>query len=177
MCAHLELLLEELVVGLAVAATQAVPERGVLSVVVVEVKMVDSVASGAVDDGRVVCVLAVVDHDGPDVDEDEESHGGELGQREQEWEDVIWQTLGVSVKRVESVRGERRGHDPLVVGLVDVLVDARVVQAAVDPVDAEVGKDEEEGVLSVLVPRTRALFYRVVKLGVATHFGEKPGHR
>lgn len=49
--AHLELLLEQLVVGLPVAATHAVPERRELAVIVVEVQMVHGMASGAVDDG------------------------------------------------------------------------------------------------------------------------------
>jgi hypothetical protein len=37
------------------------------------------VAGGTVDDGRVVRVLAVVDQDSPDVDEDEEEDVCELG--------------------------------------------------------------------------------------------------
>ena len=44
--AHLELLLEQLVAGLAVAAAEAVPERGELPVVVVEVQVVHRVARG-----------------------------------------------------------------------------------------------------------------------------------
>ena len=49
--AHFELLLEELVVGLAVAATQTVPEGCELSVVIVEVQVMHGMAGGAVDDG------------------------------------------------------------------------------------------------------------------------------
>ena len=41
------------------------------------------------------------------------------------------------------------GHDPFVVGFVQAFVEARVVQAAVDPVDAEVGEHEEDGELEV----------------------------
>ena len=77
--AHLEFLLKELVVGLPVASSKAVPEGCVLSVVVVEVQVVHGVAGGTVDDGRVVRVLAVVDQDSPDVDEDEEEDVCELG--------------------------------------------------------------------------------------------------
>ena len=75
-------------------------------------------ASGAVDDGRVGNVLAVVDHDSPDLDESEQRDVGELLQRENEGEEVVWEGLREAVKRVEGVRGERRGHDPLVVRLV-----------------------------------------------------------
>ena len=87
--AHLGLAAEELVVGLAVAATETVPEGGELSVVVVEVQVVHGVAGGAVDDGAVGDVFTVVDHDGPHVDEHEESNVGEFLQREEEREDVV----------------------------------------------------------------------------------------
>ena len=99
-----------------------------------------------------MCVFAVVDEDGPDVDEDEEGDVGKLGEGEQEGEHVVRQRLGVAVQRVEGVRGKGRGHDPLVVRLVDVLVDAWVVQTAVDPIDQRVGEEEEEGELQVVVP-------------------------
>lgn len=55
---------------------------------------------------------------------------------------------------MESVRGERRGHDPLVVRLVQLLVEHRVVQGTVDPVDEEVGEADEEGELEKQVPAT-----------------------
>lgn len=86
---HLGLAAEELVVGLAVAATEAVPEGGELTVVVVEVQMVHGVAGGTVDDRAVGDIFTIVDHDGPDVDEHEKSNVGELLQREEEREDVV----------------------------------------------------------------------------------------
>lgn len=173
--AHLELLLEELIVGLPVASANAVPDSEVLAVVVVEVQVVDCVAGSSVDDGRVVCIFPVVNQDSPDVNEDEEDHRGDLGQREQEGEDMVWQTLSITIKGVECVGGKRCGHNPLVVWLVDVLVDAWVVEAAVDPVDARVGEEQEEGKLGVGVPLSRALLCRVVKLRVAAHLGKEPG--
>ena len=65
---------------------------------------------------------------------------------------MVGQRLCIAVQRVEGVRGKGCGHDPLVVRLMDVLVDARVVQTAVDPVDQRVGEGEEEGELQVVVP-------------------------
>lgn len=166
--------MEQLFVGLPVASSQTIPEGGELSVVVVEVQVVDGVAGGAVDDGRVVRVLAVVDQDSPDVDEDEEGNAGNLGEWEQEWEDVVRETLGVTVGRVEGVRGKRGGHDPLVVRLVDVLVHPGMMQATVDPVDAQVREEDEERNLEVVVPASRAFVCRVVELGVAADLGEEP---
>lgn len=79
-------------------------------------------ACRAVDDWRVGHVFAVVDQDGPDVDEDEEEYVGELLQREDEGKEMIWDRLGEAVKRVERVRGKGRWHDPLVVRLVQTFV-------------------------------------------------------
>lgn len=171
----LQLLAEQLIVGLAVAAAQTVPQGRELAVVEVEVEVVHGVAGGAVDDGVLGVVLAVVDHDGPDVDEHEEGDVGELLEREDEGEEVVGEALGVAVERVERVGCVGRGHDPLVVRLVQVLVDARVVQPAVDPVDAEVGEAEEERELQDVVPPAGALVHRVVDLGVAADFDEEPG--
>lgn len=44
-------------------------------------------------------------------------------------------------------------HDPLVVWLVERLVDCRVVQTPVDPVDAEIGKGDEYWELQVVVQK------------------------
>ena len=101
--AHLELLLEQLIIGLPVATTHAVPQRGKLTVVVVEVQVVHGMASGAVDNGRVVRVLSVVDEHGPNVDKDEEGDVCELLEREKEGKDVVWQPLRVAVHGVEGM--------------------------------------------------------------------------
>ena len=76
--AHLELLAEQLIVRLPVAPPEAVPQRGKLPVVEVEVQVVHGVARCAVDDRIISHVLAVVDQDGPDVDEDEEEDVGKF---------------------------------------------------------------------------------------------------
>lgn len=53
------------------------------------------------------------------------------------------------------MRGERRGHNPLVVRLVQLLVEPGVVQSAVDPVNEEIGEADEEGELEKQVPATK----------------------
>lgn len=163
---HLGLLDEQLRVRLAVRTTETIPEGGELAVVVVEVQVVHGVASGAVDDGRVGDVLAVVDHDGPDLDESEEGDVGELLQGEDEGEEVVGDGLGEAVERVESVGGEGRGHDPLVVRLVQALVEELAVQGAVDPVDAEVGEGQEDGKLDPVPGAAEEGEERVGELGV-----------
>ena len=71
----------------------------------------------------VVKVGRLTDHHSPYVDEDEERNVGEFLQRKDEWKDVVWYTLRESVHWMESMAGERRGHNPLVVWLVNFLVD------------------------------------------------------
>lgn len=173
---HLLLALEELLVGLAVAPAEPVPQRGVLTIVVIEVQMVHGVACGAVDDGTVRHVFTVMYQNGPDVDDHEEQDRGNLLQRQDEWEDVVWQTLCPAVERVEGVRGIGRRHDPFVMRLVQALVEDGVVQAAVDPVDEEVGEAEEEEVLQDIIRCKRCLFEGVVQLAVSADFEQEEGH-
>jgi hypothetical protein len=85
------------------------------------------VARRPVYDGRVGNVLPVVDHDSPDVDEDEEEHICILLQREDEREDVVRYGLRKAVDGMKRMRSIWRGHDPLVVRLVQALVHPWVV--------------------------------------------------
>lgn len=63
----------------------------------------------------------------PDVDEGEQRNVCELVEREQEREDVVGDTLREAIERVESMAGEWRGDNPLVMRLVQVLVHCLVV--------------------------------------------------
>lgn len=112
----------------------------------------------------------------PDINKDEERNVGNLLQREDEWKDMIWQGLAEAVKRVKGMAGVRCWHDPLVVLFMEVLVDERMVQAAVDPVDPEVRKEDEERELEVRIPPAGALLNAVVHLRVAAHLGREEGH-
>lgn len=68
---HVLLLVEHALVRLAVAATQAIPQSRVLSIIVVECQVVDTVAGGAIHDGIVRHKFPIMDQDGPKVDKDE----------------------------------------------------------------------------------------------------------
>lgn len=72
--------------------------------------------------------------------------------------------------------GVGRGHDPLVVRLVEVLVDLGVVEPAVDPVDAEIGEDDEEGELDDVIPHARAILSCIVHLAVSADLGDEERH-
>lgn len=109
---------------MSVGAPQAVPQRKVLAVVVVEEKVVVGVMRRAIDEtrhGTGDAVVAVVDGDGPDVDEDVEDQVQHLVEREEERVDVVGEPLHEAVHRVEGVAGEWRGDLPHVVWLVKEL--------------------------------------------------------
>src|SRR4051812_1794238 len=102
--------------------------------------MVHSVARCTIYERGVGVIFTVVDEDGPDVDENEQSDVGKLLQREQEWEDMVWNRLSESVDWMKSMRRKGRRHNPFVVGFMQVFVDRRVMQTAVNPVDQEIGE-------------------------------------
>lgn len=108
----------------SVGAAQSVPQREVLAVVVVEEEVVVGVVGRAVDDADQRAghpVVAVVDGDGPDVDEDVEGQVEHLVQWEEEGVDVVGEPLHEAVHRVEGVAGKGRWDLPHVVGLVEQL--------------------------------------------------------
>lgn len=107
-----------LVFGLAVGASDAVPEGEVLAIVVIEVEMVDGVMSGRVDDVGVELVLAVVNQDRPQVNGAKHTQVNVLLHGYAEDKDVVGDRLEVAVQEVEGVGGVWCGDDPLVVGLI-----------------------------------------------------------
>lgn len=137
--------------------------------------MVHRVAGGAVDDGRIRDVLSIVDHDRPDVDKGEEGDVREFLEREKEGEDVVGEGLREAVYGVEGMRCVGSWHYPFVVRFVEGLVELWVVQAPVDPVDEEVGEDNKEGELQIVVCGKRGLTGCVVEFGVAADFGREEG--
>ena len=134
---------EQLLVRLPIASTDAIPDCGELPVIEREVEVVHRVAGGAVNDLGVHGVLSIVYHDGPDVHKHEKRNVCELLQREHEGEYMVWNTLCEAVEGMECVASERCRYHPLVVSLVKFLVDQRMVQSAMDPVDKGIGEEEE----------------------------------
>lgn len=86
---------------------------------------------------------------------------------------MIGYALGEAVDRMESVARVGRRHDPLVVRLVQSLIDVRVVQASMDPIDEEVRKADEERELENVVQPERGVGGRIVQFGVSPHFSHK----
>ena len=87
--------------------------------------------------------VRVVDKHRPNIHAHEECKVEVFLDREEVREDMVGERLEVTVDGVESVCGEGGGYDPLVVWLVDVLVDTWVVLQSMDPVNAVIGEEEE----------------------------------
>lgn len=132
-------------------------------------------ASGSVDDGVIGQILAIVDHNRPDVDEAEQHNVRVLVQREEEGEDVVRQTLRVTVQWMECVGREWRGHDPLVMRLVESLVQVLGMQRPVYEVDEGVGEHQKQGKLRKEVEPT-VLLYVGVHLRMPAHLCHEPRH-
>lgn len=66
--------------------------------------------------------------------------------------------------------GKGSRHNPLVVKLVQILVNQAVVKPAMSPVDAEVGKQEKQRELEEVVPESRSIFSGIIELAVASDF-------
>lgn len=130
-------------------------------------------ACRTVQDRTVGHVLAVVDKDCPELYKEEKSKVRDLLQREDEGEDVVGHGLHPAVYRVECNRGVGSGHDPLVMRLVEGLVDERMMQTSVDEVDAEIRKEEEERELQIVVICVWLIGEFVIKFGVSAHIKEE----
>lgn len=68
---------------------------------------------------------------------------------------------------------ERGRHDPFVMRFVESLVNLGVVQGSVDPVDEEIGEEDEKGELQVVVQGKWLIRRIVVEFSVATNFSEE----
>lgn len=96
-------------------------------------------------------IEALTNEDGPKIDEGEEGNVCELLEREDEWENVVWHTLGEAIYGVEGVAGVRGGHNPFVMRFVQGLVYFGVMQAPVDPVDRQIREGNEQWELKEIV--------------------------
>lgn len=157
------------------AATDAIPERRVLAIVVVEVQVMNGMAGCSIDDRVVGEVLSVMDEDGPKDDKYEEHEERKLVHREYERKYVIREGLCPTIRGVEGIRSKRGRYHPLVMLLVESLVYERMVQASMNPINAEIGEEEEQGELQDVVPQSRSIGRSIIHLGVSASFGKDQG--
>lgn len=158
----------------SVRVAQSVPQGGKLAVVVVEVQVVNSVASSSVHHRVIGNIVSVVDHDGPEVDKGEQQQVRHLVQRQEHRIQVVWQRLREAVHRMEGVGSKWSANNPLVVRFMQTLVHGGPVQPAVEEVDAAVGEENEHGELQPEHLPSTGLFGNVeIQLGEAVQLQEE----
>lgn len=118
-------------------------------------------------------VWNLTDEDRPDVDESEEGNVSKLLKWEHEWENMVWHTLSKPIQRVEGMAGIRSRHDPLVMGLVQCLVNLGMVQTPVDPINAQIGEADKQRELQDVVESEGSIRRGIIKLAIAAHFDEE----
>jgi len=89
---------------------------------------------------------------------------------------LVRKGLDISIKRVESQSSPRSRHDPLVVRLVDVLVDTGVVLDAMNPVDADIVENHVQSSGSEQ-PWPAIVADIGIKQALATDLSEEPRQR
>lgn len=171
-------LVEQLLVRFSVRIADSVPQRGELTIVVVEVQVMHSVTCGTVNHWVSGQVLTVMDHHGPEVHKREQDQITELVKWEKEWVDVIWQGLTVTINWVEGMRCKWSCNQPLVMWLMKHLVNTWPVKPSMDQVDTKVGKHDERWVLPEdRIPTTTDGINIPIKLRVTLQLEEEPWHR
>ena len=133
-------------VRLPVRTSNPICPSEVLAIVHGEIQMVQGMMCRPIDNVLQPVAgdhIRIVNENRPYVHADEECEVEVFLNGEDVGKDVVGERLEVTVDWVESVGGEGGGNDPLVVWLVDVLVDEGVVFQSVDPVDAVIGAEEE----------------------------------
>ena len=88
---HLLLPFEHPGLGHSVCTPQTIKGSKELSVVDLKTRVVQRVTSSTIDNRVVGHILAIVNQDGPEVDEHEKNHVRHFLQREDEWEDMVGQ--------------------------------------------------------------------------------------
>jgi len=72
--------------------------------------------------------------------------------RKDKGKDVVWNALRITIKRMECMARIGSWHNPLVMWLVEVLVDEWVMKAPVDQVDEAICECNKERELEEVVP-------------------------
>lgn len=107
-----------------VRSSQPIPQREILTVVIVEKQMVIGVMCSSIDEflhHPWDPVVTIVNGNGPYINKHIEAQVEYLMQGEEEGVDVVGQTLKKAVDRVESVAGERSRDLPDVVRFMEML--------------------------------------------------------
>ena len=86
---------------------------------------------------------------------------------------MIWHALRKAVHGMEGMTSVRCRHDPFVVWLMECLINPRMMQPSMNPINTEIGEADEQWELYVVVNTERCIGGRIVQFSVASNFGEE----
>jgi len=136
--------------------------------------MMDRMMSAGVDDFGSKHIVAIVNHDRPDVNEHEDGNIEPLLHGNNVYKQMVRNRLSITIKRMESMGSERGRDDPLVVGLVETLVKDRVMEPTVDPIDTKIGEHKEGSNTEEHIGDTSIGLGITIKLGITLNFTPEP---
>ena len=88
--------------------------------------------------------LRLTDKHSPEINEYKQGHIGKLLQRKQEWIQMIRHALRETIHWMEGMTREWRWHNPLMVRLMQCLVNQRMVQSTMDPINTQIRENNEQ---------------------------------
>src|SRR5437879_6062436 len=89
-------------------------------------------------------ILPIVDEDRPDIYRNKESDVGELVEGKDKWEDVVRNGLCKPIKGMKSMTRIRSRYDPFMVWLMQYLIDHRMMQSSMNPINPEIREKQEK---------------------------------
>lgn len=123
-------------------------------------------------------VVPIVNGHRPDVDKDVETQVDHFVQWEEEWVDVVWDTLHETIHWVKGMTCKWRRKLPNMVGLVQVFIEEPVMKKPMDPVDTHVCEEEEgDHTEHHSKPTVRGILNVIVQFAVATDFCKEQSNR
>jgi len=155
-----------------VSSHDSIPECEVLSIVVLEIRMMDSVMISSVDDITIVKSLSIMDRNSPSTHQKEEGKIQVLIKRYEVSENVIGKRLSESVCRMESKGSKWSRNDPFVMQLVD-WVERRKVDSPMNPIDHGIGENKIERNRKDCISPSRDTIDSFIKSAVSTDFTNK----
>lgn len=116
-----------------------------MTIVVLEVAVVDIVMASAIDQLPISEGNTVMDGSSPNGDGNEKNEVSKLVHGDDVGTEPVRPALGPCVQRMEGKGREGARIDEGVVELVERAIEEITMQCKVNPIDAEIGDDEEKG--------------------------------
>lgn len=130
--------------GVLVGTEEAIAPGEVLTVVVLEIAMVNVVVSSTVDELPISEGNAIVNRGGPDGDGNEQDEMSQLVHGDDVRTEPIRPRLCPRIQGVEGKSGEGRWEDERVMQFVDRAVQQIAVERIMDPINAKIRNEEKE---------------------------------